>query len=89
MKIEDRVKPISYLKAHSAEIIRELSDGGAPLVITQNGEAKAVLQDIGSFEQAQETLALLKLLAMGQADLAAGRIEPVEGLADRIRQSTD
>ncbi|MEO0871171.1 MAG: type II toxin-antitoxin system Phd/YefM family antitoxin, partial [Pseudomonadota bacterium] len=85
----DRVKPISYLKAHSAEIIRELSDGGAPLVITQNGEAKAVLQDIGSFEQAQETLALLKLLAMGQADLAAGRIEPVEGLADRIRQSTD
>lgn len=89
MKIEDRVKPISYLKAHSAEIIRELSDGGAPLVITKNGEAKAVLQDIGSFEQAQETLALLKLLAMGQADLAAGRIEPVEGLADRIRQSTD
>ncbi|KEO90461.1 antitoxin, Phd family protein [Erythrobacter longus] len=89
MKIEDRVKPISYLKAHSAEIIRELSDGGAPLVITQNGEAKAVLQDIGSFEQAQETLALLKLLAMGQADLAAGRIVPVEGLADRIRQSVD
>lgn len=89
MKIEDRVKPISYLKAHSAEIIRELSDGGAPLVITQNGEAKAVLQDIGSFEQAQETLALLKLLAMGQADLAAGRIVPVEGLADRIRQSAD
>lgn len=89
MKIADRVKPISYLKAHSAEIIRELSDGGAPLVITQNGEAKAVLQDIGSFEQAQETLALLKLLVMGQADLAAGRIEPVEGLADRIRQSVD
>jgi len=89
MKIEDRVKPISYLKAHSAEIIRELSDGGAPLVITQNGEAKAVLQDIGSFEQAQETLALLKLLAMGQADLASGRIVPVEGVADRIRQSAD
>lgn len=86
MKIDNRVKPISYLKAHSAEIIRELSDGGAPLVITQNGEAKAVLQDIGSFEQAQETLALLKLLAMGQADVAAGRITPVEGLADRIRR---
>jgi len=89
MKIEHRVKPVSYLKAHCAEIMRELSEGGPPMIITQNGEAKAVLQDIGSFEQAQETLALLKLLAMSQADVAAGRLVPVEGLADRIRQTAD
>jgi prevent-host-death family protein len=85
MKLDQRIKPISYLKAHSAEIIREIGDGAGPMVITQNGEAKAVLQDVASFERAQETLALLKLLALGQADVAAGRTRPVAGLADRVR----
>lgn len=83
----DRIKPISYLKAHSADIIRELGEGAPPLVITQNGEARAVLQDIGSYAQGQETLALLKLLALGREDIAQGRVAPVEGLADRIRRA--
>ena len=56
MKLDQRIKPISYLKAHSAEIIREIGDGAGPMVITQNGEAKAVLQDVASYERAQETL---------------------------------
>ncbi|MDE8650516.1 type II toxin-antitoxin system Phd/YefM family antitoxin [Novosphingobium album (ex Liu et al. 2023)] len=81
----DRIKPISYLKAHSAEVIRELGEGAPPLVITQNGEARAVLQDVGAYEETQEALALLKLLALGREDIAAGRVLPVEGLADRIR----
>lgn len=85
MGIQDRVKPISWLKANSADIIRKLGEGAAPLIITQNGEAKAVLQDIGSYEATQETLALLKLLALGREDLAAGRTASVTGLADRIR----
>jgi prevent-host-death family protein len=84
----DRIKPISYLKAHSAAVIRELGEGAAPLVITQNGEARAVLQDIGSYAQTQETLALLKLLALGRDDIAAGRVTAVAGLADRIRDSS-
>lgn len=83
--MHDRVKPISYLKAHSAELIRQLGEGAPPLIVTQNGEAKAVLQDIGSYEQTQETLALLKLIALGRDDMAQGRTAPVEGLADRIR----
>jgi prevent-host-death family protein len=81
----DRIKPISYLKANSAEIIRELGDGAAPMVITQNGEAKAVFQDIASYEATQETLALLKLLALGREDMSAGRVAAVSGLAARIR----
>ncbi|MEZ5742245.1 MAG: type II toxin-antitoxin system Phd/YefM family antitoxin [Sphingomonadaceae bacterium] len=85
MTRHERIKPISYLKANSAEIIRELGEGAPPLVITQNGEAKAVLQDVGSFEATQETLALLKLLALGEEDLREGKTEPVEGLADRVR----
>lgn len=85
MGLETRVKPISYLKAHSAEVIRELSEGAAPLVITQNGEAKAVIQDVASYAATQDLLALLKLLAMARNDMADGRVQPLEGLKDRIR----
>ena len=85
MSLHERVKPISYLKANSAEIIRELGEGAAPLVITQNGEAKAVLQDLASFESTQELLALLKLLALGRDDVEAGRTTQLAGLAERIR----
>lgn len=85
MNLESRIKPISYLKAHSADLIRELGDGAPPLIITQNGEAKAVLQDVGSYEATQESLALLKLLALGRDEMAAEQMRSVEGLADRIR----
>jgi prevent-host-death family protein len=85
MGLHDRIRPISYLKAHGADLIRELGEGAAPLIITQNGKAKAVLQDMGSYEATQETLALLKLLALGQDDIASDRTRPVEGLAGRIR----
>ena len=85
MGIENRIRPISWLKANSAEIIRELGEGARPLVITQNGEAKAVLQDIGTYEATQETLALLKLLALSRGEIAAGDVHPIEGLADTIR----
>lgn len=83
--LETRVKPISYLKAHSAEVIRELSEGAAPLVITQNGEAKAVIQDVASYAATQDLLALLKLLALARDDMADRRVQPLEGLKDRIR----
>lgn len=85
MGIETRVKPISYLKAHSAEVIRDLGEGAPPLVITQNGEAKAVLQDVTSYAATQELLALLKLLAMARDDMAEAHVQPLEGLKDRIR----
>jgi prevent-host-death family protein len=85
MGLESRIKPISYLKANSAEVIRELNEGAPPLIITQNGEAKAVLQDAASYYQMQETMALLKLLAMAQENIDAGKVHPIEGLADRIR----
>ena len=82
----ERIKPISYLKANSAEVIRELNDGAPPLIITQNGEARAVLVDMGTWEQTQETLALLKLLAMSEDDIKRGAVIPIEGLAERIRE---
>ncbi|MDR1708875.1 MAG: type II toxin-antitoxin system Phd/YefM family antitoxin [Candidatus Accumulibacter sp.] len=85
MRYSMQVKPISYLKANAAEVLARLGERRDPLVITQNGEAKAVLQDVASFEETQETLALLKILALGNRELAAGRVKPVGDVAARLR----
>ena len=86
MTLSNRIKPISYLKAHAAEIVRTLGERGEPLVITQNGEAKVVMQDIDSYERMQETLALLKILAMGDRQIEAGRTQPAADVAARLRE---
>lgn len=85
MRYSSRVKPISYLKANAAEVLADLAEQGEPMVITQNGQAKAVLQDIASFEQTQTTLALLKILALGNQDVEAGRVKPVSEVVARLR----
>lgn len=74
MKYSSRIRPISYVKANAAELIRELAEKREPLVITQNGEATAVMQDVASYEATQETLALLKILALGNRHIEAGRV---------------
>ncbi|MQA89773.1 MAG: type II toxin-antitoxin system prevent-host-death family antitoxin [Gemmatimonas sp.] len=87
MRLSKQVKPISYLKSHAAEVLRTLRERREPLVITQNGEAKAVIQDLESYEETQETLALLKILAMGNRDIEEGRTSPVEDAVARLRTS--
>lgn len=85
MKLSTQIKPISYLKAHAAEIVRTLSAQGGPLIITQNGEAKAVIQDLASYEQAQETMALLKVLALGTRQIEEGKVQPAGKVLQRLR----
>ncbi|MBI4967834.1 MAG: type II toxin-antitoxin system Phd/YefM family antitoxin [Rhodospirillales bacterium] len=85
MKLKESVRPISYLKAHAPEMIRGLADGSEPVIITLHGEAKAVLQDIATYEQTQETLALLKMLALSTKSLEAGRVRPMRQAFARIR----
>lgn len=85
MRYSSQIKPISYLKANAAEVLLHLAEQREPLVITQNGEAKAVLQDVGSFEETQETLALLKILALGNQEVAAGKVKPVADVVARLR----
>lgn len=80
------IKPISYVKAHASEIIKELAEGGGPLVVTQNGESKAVIQSVEDYERTQETLAMLKLLTMSEREVQAGRVRPV---ADVFRDLRD
>ena len=86
MKLSTQIKPISYLKAHASEIVRTLGDRREPLIITQNGEAKVVLQDIDSFETTQETMALLKILALGNRQIEAGQVEPAADVIARLRE---
>jgi prevent-host-death family protein len=78
-------KPISYLKANAAEVLIQIAEKREPLVVTQNGEAKAVLQDLASFEETPQTLALLKVLALGQQDVEAGRAKPVADVMASLR----
>ena len=85
MRYSSQVKPISYLKANAAEVLTHLAEQREPMIITQTGEAKAVLQDIASFEEAQETLALLKILALGNQDVAAGKVKLVADVVARLR----
>ncbi len=87
MKLSTQIKPISYLKAHAAEIVRNMSKQGEPLVITQNGEAKVVIQDIESYEQYQETMALLKILALGNRQIEEGKLEPAADVIERLRKN--
>jgi len=85
MRYSSQIKPISYIKANAAEVLAQLAEQREPLVITQNGEANAVLQDVASFEETQETLALLKLLALGNQDIVAGKLKPATEVMARLR----
>lgn len=85
MRYATDVRPISFVKANAAEVLNDLAASRTPLAITQNGEVKAVLQDVASYDETQETLALLKLLALGAKDIEAGATRPLHDVIDAIR----
>jgi len=91
MKASEAIKPISYIKAHASEIIRDIIYSNKTLVITQNGEAKAILQDIKKYERTQESLALLKILALSSKSLKDKDYKPAatafQSISDRINHN--
>lgn len=88
MRYTTHIQPISYLKANAAQVLRDLAIDQRPLVITQNGEAAAVLQDVHSFEKNQETMALLKILALGNAQIEKGQVTPVAKAFAEVRRNS-
>lgn len=84
MRYSTQIKPISYLKANAAEVLDTLAENRLPLIITQNGEAKAVMQDLATYENTQETLALLKILALGNKEIEEGKTSTQAAVAKRI-----
>lgn len=86
MHYSTQIKPISYLKANAAQVLRDIAQLREPMVITQNGEATAVIQDIASYESSQNTLALLKILALGNQQIEQGRVVPAADAIARVRR---
>ncbi len=74
MKLKEDVKPITYLKNNAAQLVRDVADKGRTVTITQNGEAKAVLMDVGTYDRWQQALSLMKIIAQSEAELASGKV---------------
>ncbi|MGD0960557.1 MAG: type II toxin-antitoxin system Phd/YefM family antitoxin [Methylomonas sp.] len=84
MKFSSQIKPISYLKSHTAEIVKNLSESRQPLLITQNGEAKLVVLDVKTYEEQEDTMAMLKILALGNHEIEQGKFRDVEDVFDEL-----
>ncbi|PIU44494.1 MAG: prevent-host-death protein [Ignavibacteriales bacterium CG07_land_8_20_14_0_80_59_12] len=86
MKFSASVKPISYLKTHASRLIRDLSDNQGTLIVTRNGQAKAVVQDIRTFERTQEALALLKMLTRSQRNIRRGKAKSLDAVLTSLQR---
>lgn len=89
MKFSEAVKPISYLKTHASEVVRDVSENQKTLIITHNGEAKVILQDVKVYEKTQESLALLKILAISGKEIKKGKYRPIEKSFENVRNRID
>jgi prevent-host-death family protein len=85
MRFSTQIKPISYVKAHAAELLDRINEEREPIIITQNGEARAVLVDVATYDQTQETMALLQILAIGKQQVEAGQTYPLAEVISKIR----
>jgi len=86
MLLSQDIKPISYLKAKTANVINDVNENQRPIIITQNGEAKAVVQDIKSYENLQNSLNLLKLIVQSENDIENNRVVEQEEMFDNLEQ---
>jgi prevent-host-death family protein len=86
MQLSQDIKPISYLKSQTADVIKSVNDNRRAIYITQNGEAKAVVQDIKSYENLQNTLNLLKLIVQSENDIENGRVTEQNEMFDNLEK---
>jgi PHD/YefM family antitoxin component YafN of YafNO toxin-antitoxin module len=86
MRLHESVRPISYLKSHASELIRDISKNKQTLLITHNGTAKVIIQDVAVYEQTKESLALLKILSQSVKSKNEGKHKPVHQAFDEVKQ---
>jgi prevent-host-death family protein len=86
MKLSQDLKPVSYFKNNMAEVLRRLNENQGTMIITQNGEAKAAIIDIQAYEELQETLAMLEMLAQGIKSVAEGRYRPADQVLEEFEE---
>lgn len=86
MNIANDIKPVTYFKSHAAEMLKQVNETHRPVVITQNGEAKAVLQDPESYENMRNAIGLLKLISQGETDVRDGEVIAQSDVFDNLEQ---
>jgi prevent-host-death family protein len=83
------IKPVSYVKAHTAEVLEQLQVKNSPVIITQNGEAKAVLMDVHQYQDIINAMNLLRIVAIGENDIRQGRTYTHDEVKNKIRAILD
>jgi prevent-host-death family protein len=78
MNILRDIKPVTYLKSRTADLLKEINETHRPVIITQNGEPKGVLQDPQSYENMRNAIGILKLISQGEEEIRAGKLKPQE-----------
>ncbi|MDR1971198.1 MAG: type II toxin-antitoxin system Phd/YefM family antitoxin [Treponema sp.] len=86
--VED-IKPISYVKAHTADVLKQIREKNNPMIITQNGEARAVLMNVNYYQNIMDAINLLKILSIGENDIKNGNIITEEEMDKRIEKILD
>ena len=84
MNIIDDIKPVTYLKSRAADLLNQINETHRPVIITQNGEPRAVLQDPESYENMRNAIGMLKLISQGETDVRSGRTKPQAGMFNAI-----
>ncbi len=84
MKISSDIKPVTYLKSRAADLLKQINETHRPVVITQNGEPRAVLQDPESYENMRNAIGLLKLISLGEEDIKDGKSKSQEEVFAKI-----
>ena len=87
MKITNDIKPVTYLKSRAADLLNQINETHRPVIITQNGEPRAVLQDPESYENMRNAIGLLKLISQGESDVRNGRVKPQKEVFKDIENS--
>ena len=86
MQLKDHVKPITYVKAHAAELLEQVEQTRQPVIVTQKGEARAVLLDVETYDSWRKALAMLKIVARAEASAADGGWVPQEDVFAAVRR---
>jgi prevent-host-death family protein len=86
MKLSESIQPISYVKANASEVVDRVCETGEPVIVTQNGRARVIIQDLKTYERTQETLAILELARQGDEDIAAGRTQPIDKAFESLKK---
>ena len=86
MKLSESIKPVTYLKTNSADVIKKVTDSKRPMIVTQNGEAKVVVMDIETYERDRQAFLMMRILAKGVRDAENGKLHDADEVFDEVEE---